>query len=178
MVGAGLPETLGTPMRVSAPAAARPLPRDVSNPVAWTSLVHFPLVVVRVVDGFTMADMEDCLEPNEKALIRGQPFVTLRDFRTLNSSPDALQRKRLAKWQDEWTNLIQQNCLGIATLTESHLVRGSMKAIFWLSTPPSPEEVFLELPKAAGWLRGLLHARGVPAPTLLLDLEAGKPMPY
>lgn len=155
-----------------------PLPRDVSNPVAWTTLIHFPLLVVRVVNGYTAADFEDCLEPNEKALIRGQPFVTLRDFRRLSHTPDALQRKRLAHWQDEWRNLIEKNCLGIATITDSQLVRGSMKAIFWVSAPPSPEEAFVDLPKAAAWLRERLASRNIPPPALLQQLEAGKPMPY
>lgn len=160
------------------PSKATRLPQEATNAICWATTEFFPVVLNRATDGFSMADMEDCLVPNERALLLDKPFVTLRDFRALSGSPDALQRRRLAKWQDEWRSKIQANCLGVATVTQSQIVRGAMKAIFWVSPPPIPEEVFLDLPSAARFLRERLATRGVGAPPLLVSLEQGKPLPY
>lgn len=142
---------------------------------AWSTLDHYPLVLVVCRDGFSMSEMEECLMPSEEAFRRKKPFVTLRDFRAMRSGgADALQRRRLAQWQDEWRAHIQTYCLGIATVSSSPLIRGAMRAIFWMSPPPSPEEVFADLPSAARWLEERLRSAGVATPPYLASLKHAK----
>lgn len=134
---------------------------------ARASLEHWPLVTNVVSDGYSISDMEDTLAVNEEALRRGEPFVTIRDVRTLTQQPPALQRRRLAQWQDEWRPAIEKNCLAVATVTESALVRGMIRAIFWVSSPATDEEVFSDLGSASLWLGQKLEARGVRLPERL-----------
>jgi hypothetical protein len=111
------------------------------RPRARASLDYWPVVVNTIEDGFDLADMEGALAANEAALRRGSPFVTIRDVRNLQTQADALQRKRLAQWQDDNWDLIKLRCLGVASVVPSPVVRGVMRAIFWMSAPPTQEEV-------------------------------------
>ena len=100
-------------------------------------------MVVNVIEnGYELADMESALADNEIALQRGPRFVTIRDCRNLSQQASALQRKRLAQWQDDNWEAIKDRCLGVASIVPSPAVRGVMRAIFWMSTPPTREEVF------------------------------------
>ncbi|MCA9614910.1 MAG: hypothetical protein H6726_31785 [Sandaracinaceae bacterium] len=94
-----------------------------------------------IENDFDLADMEDVLAANDVALRRGPQFVTIRDFRGLQQQTNALQRKRLAQWQDDNWDLIKERCLGVASIIPSPVVRGVMRAIFWMSAPPTREEV-------------------------------------
>ena len=112
------------------------------RPRARTTLDYWPVVVNVIENGHDLSEIEDVLAVNEVALSRGPQFVTIRDFRTHNQQVTALQRKRLAQWQDDNWKLIQARCLGVANIMPSPVVRGVLRAVFWMSTPPTREEVF------------------------------------
>jgi len=115
---------------------------EAGRPRARTTLDYWPVVVNIVENGYDLSETEVLLVANETALARGPQFVTIRDCRKLNQQATALQRKRLAQWQDDNWTLIQERCLGVANIMPSPVVRGVMRAVFWMSTPPIREEVF------------------------------------
>lgn len=147
---------------------------------ARTTLDYWPVVINVIENDFDLADMEGVLAANEVALRRGPPFVTIRDFRGLQQQATALQRKRLAQWQDDNWDLIKERCLGVASIMPSPVVRGVMRAVFWMSTPPTREEVVDTVEEAvATVLRWSSEANlglpgGVTHERLVADLLANK----
>ena len=150
------------------------------RPRARTSLDYWPVVVNVIENGFDLAEMEDVLSANEVAMARGPQFVTIRDCRNLNQQATALQRKRLAQWQDDNWKRIQTSCLGVANIMPSPVVRGVMRAVFWMSTPPTREEVFDTTEQAVAaayrWAKeaNLLIPSGFTPERLTADLLANK----
>ena len=149
------------------------------RPRARTTLAYWPVVVNVIENGFELHEMEDVLAANEAALARGPRFVTIRDFCKLQQQTNALQRKRLAQWQDDNWKLIQARCIGVANIMPSPVVRGVLRAIFWMSTPPTREEVFDTTEEAVGAAFRWAEDAKLPMPPagtrerLIADLLAG-----
>ncbi|MCA9534839.1 MAG: hypothetical protein KC593_14210 [Myxococcales bacterium] len=147
---------------------------------ARTTLDYWPVVINVIENDFDLADMEGVLAANEVALRRGLPFVTIRDCRGLQQQANALQRKRLAQWQDDNWDLIKERCLGVASVMPSPVVRGVMRAIFWMSAPPTREEVVDTVEEAVATVLGWTSEARIELPAavsaerLVADLLANK----
>lgn len=140
-------------------------------PRAYTSLQYFPVVVGVLMDGFSLEDMEHALAQTEAAFLRREPFVTVRDLRGAGRPPSALQRARVAAWQTEWKDYAERYCVGVATLTDSVLMRGALQAYFWTFPPVMPEAVFATPREASPWLKECLRKAHVTPPALLDEWE-------
>lgn len=118
-------------------------------------------------NGFSLAEMEDALAVNEIALARHTPFVTIRDFRVLTRQLSALQRRRLAQWQEEHRAAIATYNLGCVNIIPSPVLRGVAQAIAWMSEPPSPELSVDTASEAVEHTFSLLQTAGVELPSAL-----------
>ena len=148
------------------------------SPLAYTNLDWFPVVLAVLHDGYSLVDLEYALEPHEAALQRGQPFVTVRDVRGAGKPPTPLQRARFASWQQDWADLAERNCLGVATLTDSLMMRGALQAYLWMVPPLMPEKSFSTAKEAAPWLAERLASADVPEPPILKRWrDQGQPFP-
>ncbi len=125
---------------------------------------QFPLVIIEFASSYSDDDlMVGCAE-NATLLRRGEPFVTIRDLRSLQMVPSSAQRRYFATWEREHRELIQRNCLGIANVSESRILRGVMTAIGWLTPPPTPEVMVPTIESALRWGGELFGAEGLPIP--------------
>ena len=130
----------------------------------WATFEFWPVFVNVIRDGYDIMEMETVLDANEEALRRGRPFATIRDIRGVTQNANALQRKRLAQWQEENKELIRDNCLGVVSIVESALVRGMIRAVFWVSTPVIREEIVGTVDAASAQIFEWLDEKNVMRP--------------
>jgi hypothetical protein len=107
------------------------------------------------------------------AFAREQPFAVLADTSRMTSIPSARDRARMAEWASKPAHIELQKryCVGTATIVQNALMRGTMQAIFWLYTPPAPQNAVRDFDEAWRWCIGKLETRGVDLPSPAADLR-------
>lgn len=125
---------------------------------------RFPLVIIEFGATYSHDDlMVGCAE-NAALLARGEHFVTVRDLRELQMVPSSAQRRYFAAWEREHGEAIAENCLGVANVSESRILRGVMTAIQWITPAPTPEVMVPSMERAVDWGAALFRARGLAIP--------------
>jgi hypothetical protein len=132
-----------------------------------TDTSHWPLVIMTFDEGFTNAELGQCMEENAALFRRRERFVSVRDCRTIKTMPNAVQREMGAQWHKRVREEFPPLCLGVAVISDSGFIRGLMTAVSWAVTPPAPEEIFADLSSGVDWCIHKLDEGGVRVPASL-----------
>ncbi len=133
-----------------------------SSGKAQLILDGWPVVVLRIETGVTLADIEPIFERYEKEVFaRKEPFVSMTDLRGISSVPDASFRTRMGEWSREGDAAMRAFSIGNVTIFSSKLIRGAVTAIFWVYQPPIPQAVAGEWGEGVDWCVQALADRDV-----------------
>jgi hypothetical protein len=76
-------------------------------------------------------------------------ILDLRDTKGITTQ----QRKMITDNMDGMKDYAILYCVGSAMVFDSPVLRGMLKAIFWITKPPYPTQVFKTLEDAEGWIQ-------------------------
>lgn len=135
---------------------------------AWP--VVFVIAPVRWESGW-VKDLDRKLQP---VFGRRERFTLITDTRPIVSIPGAKERKELTDWLADPQLVENQKrySIGSVTIIENAITRGSLQALYWLWTPPTPQHAVRDLDE--GWARcmEMLKNDGVALPTSPSELRA------
>lgn len=121
----------------------------------------FPIVTVTIHGALTDAQLEEYLACMD-GLGSGPPTPGVMVMDLSNAAAfNARQRKRQADWIAAQDPSRTKDSLGVAFAITSTMVRGALRAIFWLSPPPHAYEVCPSLLEAQLWAEIQLEKAGV-----------------
>ncbi len=103
-------------------------------------LGFWPFVYMRLEGELTASDVHEMRAAYDRVFARGESFVSLSDIRHVLGVPGAVERKLVADWMRDIEPEMQAHCLGSSNLMRSSLVRGALTAIYWVFTPPVPQQ--------------------------------------
>jgi hypothetical protein len=83
---------------------------------------------------------------------KGERYGVLQDLRNTKGITSR-QRKMITDNMDGMKDYAIHYCVGSAMVFDSPLLRGMLKAIFWITKPPYPTQVFKTLEDAENWVR-------------------------
>ncbi len=129
---------------------------------------RWPLITIRYqaqVDEREFDQLLELLERNIHRTVRtGQKTAVIYDSRSGWSAPPAL-RKKQAEWMKKHADITRKNCVGIAFVMNSTVVRGVLTAVLWLSDMPSPYRVVGTMSEAEEWCEEQFAMHGLRLPT-------------
>lgn len=132
---------------------------------------NWPIVVMELADGASKQEYVEVLDAMTKHVEnRRQPFVTVTDSRRIRSIPPADVRKYIADWMK--LHAKTSRAVGAVTILDSALMRGALTALYWLFTPPTPQEYAKDWREAHTWALSRLHAEKVDVPDRVEKLLA------
>lgn len=120
---------------------------------------QFPVVLVWFGRTYTDADWQASLDEIGKLAVGRLPFVVLNVSRPDMETPTAKQRKAVADWNAAYIAAGHDTLLGWGSVIGSHLLRGVITAILWISTPPYEQKTLANLDEGMAWARQLLARR-------------------
>jgi len=123
-----------------------------------TDLSHWPVVIMRPPAQLMRDDdFQAYLEWMERYVTtRRIPYAVVNDAR-LAPPPSANQRKMVAAQMQRLDAYTREYCKGATFVFESALMRGIMTAIFWITKPGYPTEVFGDVGSAVEWCQAQLN---------------------
>lgn len=130
------------------------------------------LLVVRLDRGITSAAFDLHLDALARAIderVRGRRVGVLYDQRG-GFAGDARQRARTAELLKARRQALAESTAAYAMVTESAIVKGILRAIFWLEAPPYPWSVASSLEQAVTFLGG--HMPGLDVEQARIECEA------
>jgi hypothetical protein len=95
------------------------------------------------------AEYMDCLDRSTK---RQNPYVVICEA-TRSRSLSGKQAKRMAEWTKTNYAILHEYCRGIAFVIPSFFVRGGLRAIFAMQSPPYPSTVVETMAQAIEWVK-------------------------
>lgn len=116
---------------------------------------EWPILVVRWPNELTLAEVDEHFEEMLALALRGGPIAVLVDM-TGAGIPPAHHRQHAAKKLAEVYAESGDRIAGVAHVIRSPLVRGVLTAVYWVSAPPFPKEVFGTRAEALDWCRSRL----------------------
>lgn len=137
---------------------------------------RWPLVVVRYSDHVDEDEFDELLrrlDDNIKRAMHARAKTVLIYDSTSGYQASPRIRKKQAEWMKQNAAMTRVNCVGIAFVITSAMVRGVLTAILWLSDMPSPYTVVATLPEAEKWCEKQLAEHGQSLPSGLPAKRAG-----
>jgi hypothetical protein len=92
------------------------------------------------------------------------PIGVIYDQRALLAG-DAKQRARVAELLRARREVLQRTTAAFALATESPIMRGVLRAVFWMEPPPYPWSIVADVPRGLDYLHQ--HMPGLDAPKTL-----------
>lgn len=117
---------------------------------------QFPVLIVWFGRRYTDSDWEVAL--NEVWELAGgkRSFVALNVSHPNMDTPTARQRKAVADWNVRYLEAGHDTILGWGSVIQSHVLRGVLTAISWLTTFPYEQKMLGSLDEGVSWARQLL----------------------
>lgn len=100
---------------------------------------------------------EDCLA----IIARGEPYAYLYDLRVVSKGIDAGNRQKAGELIAVTREGTERLSKGVAFVTTSTLIRGVLRAIFWVQPNFTPHRVFPTVAEAEAWVVEQLEQAGV-----------------
>lgn len=128
---------------------------------------RWPLVIVTYPEQTEEADFFahlDLLDANIRRTVAARAKTALIYDITSGYRAPASVRKAQADWMKKNATVTRQNCVGIAFVMTSAVVRGALTAILWMSDMPAPYTVVATVEEAERWCTEKLGAHGVTVP--------------
>ena len=125
----------------------------------WVSNESMPLYRWTFPADATDEELAACIRAREKwaAQVR-YPFAWVIDLSNVTKAP-ATQRKTLGEHLKSLEAFSERWNAGSALITRSSWLRGLVTAVFWISPPKYPTELFSEPEQAVRWARKQLAAK-------------------
>ena len=122
-----------------------------------TDLSNWPVIVMQPPShAMADADFQAYLDWMEKHITtRRVPYAVVNDARGA-PPPSASQRKMVAAQMERLAPFTSEYCKGASFVFESAMMRGIMTAIFWITKPSYPVNVFGNVGSAVEWCNGQL----------------------
>lgn len=117
---------------------------------------QFPIVLVWFGRTYTDTEWTASLGEISELVYRGVPFVVLNVSRPDMDTPTARQRKEVADWNTEYVAAGHQTILGWGNVISSHVLRGVITAITWLTTFPYERKIVSNLEDGMAWAQQLV----------------------
>jgi hypothetical protein len=131
--------------------------RIVTDTDAW------PLLVIHFSDeGGTISDeMYQSFFDGQRALLqRGSHFATVADIH-MGTPATAKQRRMLGEWLKETEPAMKVWSVALAIVVRSSVIRGGLRAVFWIKEPAVPTKIVASLSEGADYCFAELEASGV-----------------
>jgi hypothetical protein len=117
---------------------------------------QFPVVVAWFGRVFSDADWERALTKIELLAAGRMNFVVLNVTRADMATPTAAQRKAVADFNTAYIAAGYETLLGWGTVIKSHVLRGVLTAITWITTFPYEQRALANLDEGLAWADQLL----------------------
>lgn len=110
----------------------------------------WPRATLTIVDSVTR-DEEDAIAQGSSGLsTRGDRYTVIVDLRRASTpTPRFIRVQAAAMRRHERT--LADNCAGVAFVIQSPMLRGALRAIFYLQALPCPQVVVKDLDEATTW---------------------------
>lgn len=128
-----------------------------------TDTSGWPLVLVRFSDEEGhIADeaYQAFFESIDGILRRRSQFALLTDIR-MSAPASATQRRMLTEWLKVVEAPTKHWAVGVAIVVRSAIIRGALRAVFWIKESAAPTRVVGSLQEGAEFCLAQLEARGV-----------------
>jgi hypothetical protein len=131
---------------------------------------RWPLVLIEYRGSISMAELKRFLAELDRLLERRQPLVAIADISALRTpGPDLLRRQ--AAWYRARESSLREFCLASATVANSAMVRGILKAVNWLHPMPQPQTVVETAAEALDFVEQKLKERQLALPPSTAQLR-------
>lgn len=144
------------------------LDMGMAKPVAFWDYDGFDPIRVQIqlrhieVDALEAYLAEQTIQMRNSAEVGSKVFMVI-DARAGMRPPPEIRRMQ-ADWLAENQENMTKSVIGIAFVVENRMVRGAMTAIFWVSSPPIPYNVFGSLEEAMAHAVETCDAAGLQLP--------------
>jgi hypothetical protein len=129
---------------------------------------RWPLITIRYAAQVDERDFDQLLallDQNIQRTVRmRQKTAVIYDSRSGWSAPPAI-RKKQADWMKKHADITRTNCVAIAFVMNSAVVRGVLTAVLWLSDMPTAYRVVGTVSEAEEWCAEQYAAHGLSMPT-------------
>ena len=123
----------------------------------------------------TNHDVEAYIADVNRLYERRERFATLVQTSENTTVPGALERRRLADWQNDSIDSIRRYNVFTATVVRSPVVRGAMTAMHWILRPPNEQVVVDSFGVALERCMAKLRDAGCAIPEALQRVAANPP---
>ncbi len=110
----------------------------------------WPVVIYRMGEGATEADVEAFIRAGDAVLARDEPFAAVLDASGLRGVSPQL-RRRTEAWQRSNRARLERHCVGTAFVLPSPLLRFISMTILMLTDYPTAWRVFASADEAIEW---------------------------
>ncbi len=139
------------------------------------STQYWPLFVTITPARFGIEDVDRYIADVNRLYDRRERFATLVQTSPNTTVPGALERRRLADWQNETIESIRRYNVFTATVVRSPVVRGAMTAMHWVFRPPNEQVVVDSFGVALERCVAKLREARCPIPEALERVAANPP---
>lgn len=139
------------------------------------SIRYWPLFVTITPSHFGIEDVDAYIADVNRLYQRRERFATLVQTSENTAVPGALERRRLADWQNDTIDSIRRYNVFTATVVRSPLVRGAMTAMHWVFRPPNEQVVVDSFAVALERCVAKLREAGCPIPDHLAQVASNPP---
>ncbi len=123
----------------------------------------WPIVYARLEGEVTEADVASMATAFDRVFARASTFATVADLRHVLGVAGAKERKAIADWLQTIEPQMKAYCVGSSNLMRSSLIRGALTAIYWIFTPPVPQQQPGRPDDATRWCAERLAEAGIDA---------------
>ena len=132
---------------------------------------HFPVLYLEIGTKYDESDLRTFRDEMDPIFARRERYVMIVKTSPRSYLPDAKMRKALVDWWKSMADLQKRWNIGTAIIVTSAPIRGSLTALSWLFTSPTPQVFVPNSAEAIEWAEKKLREAGItPPPTSSLRL--------
>lgn len=124
---------------------------------------RLPLLVLAFEGELAADDVDRYEDALRERLSAPQPFAMVITAKDVPMPPVALLQ-RFAGWMRGHHDAMAAHCVAVGMHLDSAVLRGAVKFINKIVSPPSPQGIFATLEETEAWTRGQLLNQGLEAP--------------
>lgn len=124
-----------------------------------------PLLYVTLPAHVTPAWLGEHKDDCVAVIARDEPYGYVYDLRAVQKGTDAGNRKKAGELIDATRDGTERLAKAVAFVSSNSVIRGVLKAVFWVQSMSAPHQVFSTLPEAEAWVRKTLAEAGVAVPS-------------
>ena len=129
----------------------------------------WPVALVTILRRPQDAEFAKLLTELDQLMARGERFALVYDIR--HARPGNARQRAATAGFIQRHGAATKLCLGLAFLTDSALLDGTVTAITWLVEPPFPMQCFRDPEEALRWISRLSHQAGVSTAAMLSRVQ-------